>query len=291
MKPDDLLIIGRSGQLAGALQREAPGATALGRERFDLASGDPGALITRHKPEAVINAAAFTDVNGAEDQAEAARALNRDGPARLAKACADAGAAFVHVSTDYVFDGAGGAPYAEDAPVNPLNVYGLTKLEGERAVLEAHPGAVVVRASWVFDAAGGTFLNAILPRLETGQPLKLVDDQISAPTFADDLADALLTIAQARIEARGAGGTVHYLGGEHASWHDFGRAAAEAARPHLGHEPEITAVGSDAFPQKAPRPRDTRLQGNLIAQRFGVELGDWRSGLHAVLRRRYQNHA
>lgn len=291
MKPEDLLIIGRSGQLAGALQRAAPDAPALGREAFDLASGDAAALIAARQPKAVINAAAFTDVNGAEDRIEAARALNRDGPSRLATACAHAGAALVHVSTDYVFDGAGGAPYAEDAPVNPINAYGLTKLEGERAVLAADQGAVVVRASWVFDERGGTFLNAILPRLEAGQPLTLVDDQVSAPTFADDLAAALIRIAEARVEGQGEGGLVHYLGGVHASWHDFGRAAADAAEPHLQAKPDITPVGSDAFPQKAPRPLDTRLQGGLIAERFGVSPGDWRAGLHAVLRRRYQNGA
>jgi len=275
-----LLVIGRSGQLAKALQRLGPeDLVCVGRGAFDLASGDADALLAAHEPRAVINAAAFTDVNGAEEAREAAYALNADGPARLASACAARGVRLVHVSTDYVFDGHGGAPYAEDAEPNPLNVYAASKRAGEVAVLEAHPGALVLRVSWLFDADGGTFLNAILKRAEAGGALKIVDDQISAPTYADDVAQALLSLADQSLA-----GLFHYAGGDHASWRDFAIVALKEAGLLTGELPE--AVPSTAWPQPAERPLDTRLDASRLQREAGIGPGDWRRGVNAVIARR-----
>ncbi|MAP48614.1 MAG: dTDP-4-dehydrorhamnose reductase [Oceanicaulis sp.] len=281
-----ILVIGRTGQLARALAAQNDAVTACGRDQFDLAQHDPAALLDHHRPRIVINAAAYTDVNGAENDEMAARALNCTGPARLAAACKARDVGFLHVSTDYVFDGTPGqAPYAETAATNPLNVYARTKHEGEQAILDANDTALILRAAWIFDARGGSFLNAILNRLDQGQPLKVVDDQISTPSWAPDLAQALLTLA-ARDERPS--GVFHYRGGDYASWYDFAHAAAELARPYLKSDPVITAVDSTAFPQPAKRPKDTRLDAQALLDATGIGAGDWRAGLPEVIAQRYE---
>lgn len=281
-----ILVIGRSGQLARALAAQNDAVTTCGRDQFDLAQHDPAPLLEHHRPRIVINAAAYTDVNGAENDELAAHALNCTGPARLAAACKARDVGFLHVSTDYVFDGTPGqAPYAETAATNPLNVYARTKHQGEKAILDACPEALILRAAWIFDARGGSFLNAILNRLDQGQPLKVVDDQISTPSWAPDLAQALLTLA-ARTERPS--GVFHYKGGDYASWYDFARAAAELARPHLNCEPVIEAVDSSAFPQAAERPKDTRLDAQALLDAAGIDAGDWRAGLPEVIAQRYE---
>lgn len=277
-----VLVIGRSGQLARALaQAGGEAVRCAGRDAFDLSSGDPAALLDAHRPEAVINAAAFTDVNGAQEAREAAHALNAQGPARLAAACAARGVKFLHVSTDYVFNGTdGGAPYREDAATDPLNVYAASKLAGEHAVLEADPDALILRVSWLFDAGGGTFLNAILKRAEAGGSLRIVDDQISAPTYAPDAARALLALSRTPLS-----GVFHYQGGDHASWRDFALAALSQAGllERIG-EPE--AIPSSAWPQPAERPLDTRLDAARLADEAGIGPGDWRQGVADVIARR-----
>jgi dTDP-4-dehydrorhamnose reductase len=274
-----LLVIGRSGQLARALYRAGPEDLACaGRGAFDLAGGDAGALLDAHAPRAVINAAAFTDVDGAEDAREPAYELNAQGPARLAAACAQRGVRFLHVSTDYVFSGQdGGAPYAEDAPTHPLNVYGASKRAGEAAVMEANPQALILRVSWLFDEAGGTFLNAILKRAEAGGALKIVDDQVSAPTYAEDAAKALLALADTPLS-----GLFHFQGGEHASWRDFAIAALEEAGL-LSSLGEPAAIPSSEWPRPAARPLDTRLDAAKLAREAGIGAGDWRRGVKAVI--------
>ncbi len=267
-----ILVIGRNGQLARALAAQSDAVTACGRDQFDLAQHDPAALLDHHRPRIVINAAAYTDVNGAENDEMAAHALNCAGPARLAAACQARGVGLLHVSTDYVFDGTPGqAPYAETAATNPLNVYARTKHEGEQAILDVCDTALILRAAWIFDERGGSFLNAILNRLDQGQPLKVVDDQISTPSWAPDLAQALLTLA-ARDERPS--GVFHYRGGDYASWYAFAHAAAELAQPYLKSAPVITAVDSTAFPQPAERPKDTRLDAQALLDATGIGAGD-----------------
>mgnify|MGYP001195330505 FL=1 len=283
---DRILVIGRSGQLAQALLELDSGLVACGRDQFDLSRDDAGSLLDTHAPCAVINAAAYTDVNGAESDPEGAQALNCTGPARLAAACKARGVRFLHVSTDYVFDGAaGGAPYKETARTRPLNVYARTKRNGEDAVITANEDALILRAAWIFDGRGGSFLNAILNRLDNGLPLKVVQDQISTPTWAPDLANALLRLA--RSETMPAG-VFHFSGGPAASWFDFARAAIRLAQPQLPVEPVIDPVDSSAFPQPAQRPLDTRMDAQALLTATGIGPGDWRAGLPEVISRRYE---
>ncbi len=284
LKP--IMVIGRTGQLAQALIQADPDLMACGRDQFDLAQDDPAALLDAHAPFAVINAAAYTDVNGAEADPEGAQALNCTGPARLASACKARGIRFVHVSTDYVFDGApGAAPYKESARTHPLNVYARSKRNGEDAVMTANPDALILRAAWIFDGRGGSFLNAILNRLDNGLPLKVVNDQISTPTWAPDLAKALLALAQRDVMP---GGLFHFSGGDAASWYDFAKAAIALAHERLPVEPVIDPVDSSAFPQPAQRPLDTRMDAQALLKATGIEPGDWRAGLPEVIARRYE---
>ncbi|WP_440958837.1 dTDP-4-dehydrorhamnose reductase [Oceanicaulis sp. LC35] len=282
-----ILVIGRSGQLAQALLETDAKLVACGRDQFDLAQDDPSALLDAHKPHAVINAAAYTDVNGAEADPDAAQALNCSGPSRLAAACKARDIHFLHVSTDYVFDGApGGAPYKETARTHPLNVYARTKRNGEDAVMTANEDAMILRAAWIFDGRGGSFLNAILNRLDNGLPLKVVNDQISTPTWAPDLARALVGLAQRETLPSG---VFHFSGGPAASWYDFARAAIRLAQAHLPVEPVIEPVDSSAFPQPAQRPLDTRMDAQALLATTGIGPGDWRAGLPEVIARRYEH--
>ena len=279
-----ILVIGQSGQLARALADGSDPVHCVGRAEFDLATDDPKPLLDRIKPCAVINAAAYTDVNGAETDPAGASALNHKGPARLAEACSEAGLQLLHVSTDYVFDGAdGAATYTETAATAPLNVYGRTKLAGEQAIARIAPDSLILRAAWIYDSRGGSFLNAILKRLDAGAPIKVVDDQISTPTWAPDLAKALLALAQRETPISG---LYHFRGGDDASWYDFAQAAIDAARDYLPEPVQIDRVDSNAFPQAAERPKDTRMNADALHKSAGIGAGNWRKGLPEVMARR-----
>src|SRR5687767_7948950 len=195
-----ILQFGTTGQLGTELLRQAPShdvqVTALGRAEADLA--DPAACaakVRELKPDLVVIAAAHTAVDLAESETDVAQAVNATSPGAIAAAAADVGAAVINVSTDYVFDGEGGAPYAEDAPTNPLNAYGRTKLAGEQAVAAANPRALSIRTSWVVSAHGKNFVKTMLRVAAAGNPLKVVDDQSGRPTSAADLAGFILQIA------------------------------------------------------------------------------------------------
>lgn len=271
-----LLILGQDGQLAKSLARRATGhfttVEVAGRTRADLTR--PGAvadLITRLEPDAVINAAAYTDVDGAETQLELAMRMNSHGPGEAAKAAKASGARFVHVSTDYVFGAGGDAPFDEFARPAPINAYGRTKLEGERAVLGSNSNAAVVRTAGVFSGGGRDFPSAIWSRAAAGHPLRVVHDQMTCPTFVDDLADALINIAL----QPGLSGIFHCAGQPGTSWYDF---AVEAVC--LMDKPvDMTAVTSNAFPRAAERPRDSRLASTRTETILMDPSLNWRTGL------------
>jgi dTDP-4-dehydrorhamnose reductase len=267
-----LLVFGRSGQVARALAaRAGPFEVAsAGRERLDLAAADPdiAGLISAERPAAVINAAAYTAVDLAESEPLACARLNRDAPARMARACAAADIPFVHFSTDYVFDGEKGAPYVEADPRAPLNAYGRAKAEGEAAVEAALAGgarAAVIRTCWVFAPGGGGFLGAMLKAAGRDE-VSVVADQAGTPTPATACASAALVLAHALLDRdRAAAGVFHAAGRDGLSRADF----AEAIFARLRQRPQVRRVATSEFPAAAVRPRDTRLCSARLQAAFG----------------------
>lgn len=288
-----VLVAGRSGQLATALAARLAAAghevAALGRPELDLTDRDSvDRAVAALRPGAVVNAAAYTAVDRAEEEPAAAFAINRDGAGWLAAAAARAGAALVQVSTDYVFDGRKGAPYDEDDTPSPLGAYGRSKWEGEQAVRAAHPRAAILRTAWLCGAGGANFLTTILRLSREREELRVVADQHGAPTFAEDLAEAIARMLP-RLAAAPAGdaafGTFHLTGAPHATWHGFTAAilAGLAARGH--RVPRLSAITTAEYPTRAARPADSRLDCGRIGRVHGIRPGDWRRSLERALDR------
>ena len=287
-----ILVTGGGGQLARALGAAA-GARDLrvvGRPDwdFDRVAGLP-ALLAAARPGLVINAAAHTAVDRAESEADAAYRANRDGPAVLAAYCAAAGIPLIHVSTDFVFDGAKGAPYAEDDAPNPAGVYGASKLAGEQAVLAVCPRAIVLRTSWVYAATGKNFVLTMLALAKTRDHLRVVADQRGCPTAADDLADAILGIAD--IIARDGwqdrfAGIYHAAGAGETTWHGLACAAIARAGAFGHPQPKlIEAITTAEYPTPARRPADSRLDCGKLASVFGLTLPAWEVALDRTIAR------
>ncbi len=282
MQPGSILVTGGAGQLASALA-VAGGASVhrVGRPDFDFDRPDTlAALFKAARPALLVNAAAWTAVDAAEAEPEAASRANRDGPATLAALCADAGIPMVHVSTDYVFDGLKGAPYTEADPTSPTGVYGRTKLEGEQAVLAACPRAVVLRTSWVYSATGKNFVRTMLGAAQKMPRLRVVADQRGCPTAAGDLAAAILAIVPQLADARpGQSGVFHACGTGEATWHELAVAVFQQAARHGHSMPLVDAIATADWPTPARRPPDSRLDCSKLAAAFGVRLPDWRASL------------
>lgn len=275
-----LLIFGRTGQVAIELARLAPTARQVGRDEADLTHPDAcAALIRDSAPAAVINAAAYTAVDRAESDADTARLVNADAPGAMAAACAGLGIPFLHVSTDYVFDGSGEAPRAEDAPTGPLGVYGRSKLDGERAVAAAGGQWAVLRTSWVFSAHGNNFVRTMRRLGAERDRLTIVADQIGGPTPAADIAAALLTMAQAMRTDPARGGIYHFAGAPDVSWAGFAREIFARS----GLAPEVEDIPTSAYPTPARRPLNSRLDCAAIERDFGIARPDWRKGLDRVI--------
>ena len=274
------LIFGRTGQVATELARIAPEATFLGRGEADLA--DPAACaraIEATAATAVINAAAWTGVDAAEDHRDAAFAVNGAAPAAMAEACAARGLPFVHISTDYVFDGSGTQPWAPDAPTAPLGAYGASKLAGEEGVRAAGGAHAILRTSWVFSAHGGNFVKTMLRLSESRDRLTIVADQVGGPTPAAAIARACLVIARGLIDEAGRSGTYHFSGAPDVSWADFAREIFAQA----GREVTVEDIPSADYPTPAPRPLNSRLDCAATEAVFGIPRPDWRAGLRDVL--------
>lgn len=277
-------MLGRSGQVARELAKlgaaGGPELVFAGRERFDLTAGDPKALIEALQPAAVINAAAYTAVDRAESDQEAAFRLNRDVPAALARACAAAGVPLVHFSTDYVFDGAKPEPYVEADPVRPASVYGRSKAEGEAEVLGAGGPAVVLRTSWVFSAFGSNFVKTMLRLARDRAEIGVVADQLGRPTWAEDCAAGALVATQALLEGEIQGPELFHLAGDgDASWADFAEAVFEESAARGGPRPRVKRITTADYPTPARRPANSRLDCGKIARVLGWPLRPWREGL------------
>lgn len=279
-----VLITGAAGQLGRALQASAPAhadVVALDRQALDIADeAAVVALFDETEPDLVINAAAYTAVDRAEgDSAEAYR-INAQGPGALATAAAVQRARFIHVSTDFVFDGASGTPYAPDHPTAPLGVYGASKLAGEQAVLVAHPEALIVRTAWVYGVTGGNFVRTMLRLMAEREEVRVVADQIGTPTYATGLAQALWA-----LDAAGATGVHHWTDSGAASWYDFAIAIQEEAFAIglLARKVPVLPIATSDYPTPAARPSYSVLDKRSAAALVGGPAPHWRIHLRDML--------
>ena len=279
-----ILLFGCNGQLARCVKDEAQATDeviALG-SATDANLMQPGAAniaIAAHHPDIIINAAAYTAVDRAEEDKDAAMRLNAGAVAEIAGAARKAGAPFLHVSTDYVFDGHSNAPYKENDPTNPLNVYGASKLAGEKAALEENENAIIIRTSWVFSEYGANFVKTMLRLAGERDTLSIVDDQIGGPTSARDIARALLTIAHKKHRGAPGEGIYHFQGAPSVSWAGFASKIFEIAGANVA----VTPIPTAQFPTPAARPLRTLLDCARIERDFGVAQPDWRIALRQVI--------
>jgi dTDP-4-dehydrorhamnose reductase len=290
------LVIGGNGQVGHALlDRLAPlgevvattragvlpdGRACLAADVADTAS--LAGLVQRVAPDVVINASAYTAVDRAEDEPDLAHRINADAPRALAAACAAAGVPLVHFSTDYVFDGTGSRPYREDDATAPLGVYGASKWAGEQAVRDSGAAHKIVRLCWVHGPRGANFLLTMLRLARERDHLRVVADQVGAPTSALRIADG---VARALAARPGLSGTWHLSAEGETSWHGFATAIFEGAvqRGLLARAPTVEPITSAEFPTRARRPAYSRLDTARFRRDFGLHIGDWREGLGEVL--------
>lgn len=274
------LVFGTNGQVAREIARRTPDARMLARADVDLSDPEACAdVITKFHPSAVINAAAWTAVDRAEEEEARARVINADAPAAMARAAAALDVPFVQISTDYVFDGTGAACRTPGAPAAPINAYGRTKLAGEEAVRAAGGAHVILRTSWVFSAHGANFLKTMLRLSDTRDALTVVDDQIGGPTPAGAIAAACLTIAD-RLRADPAlSGTYHFSGAPDVSWKDFAQAIFAAADRAV----TVTGIPTADYPTPARRPLNSRMDCTATHTAFGIARPDWRAALPDIL--------
>jgi dTDP-4-dehydrorhamnose reductase len=279
------LVSGAGGQLGIELLKTAPPSfevTGLAHRDLDITdSASVGAAIKHHRPHVVINAAAYTAVDEAEEKPGLAHNVNAVGAGNLARAAERAGARIIQVSTDYVFDGRSREPYRPDSRPNPINVYGASKLAGEREVQRASPGALIVRSSWLYASHGKNFLRTILSALAAGRALRVVGDQIGVPTAARSLAFAIWLCAD-RPDVRG---IHHWVDGDTASWFDFAVAIRKVA-VQLGHLEKPAAIGrvtSEQYQTAALRPAYSVLDASRLSASLGLPLHPWWSWLEQIL--------
>lgn len=287
-----ILVCGRRGQVATDLREagEAAGLSlrALGRPELDVTDADAIArALDGLRPAAVINAAAFTAVDRAEAEPDAAHLLNRDGPARLARACAERGLPLIHLSTDQVFDGTKDGPYTEDDEPNPLCVYGASKIAGERAVMAASGDHLVVRVSWVFGPSGENFVTKVLDWARARDKLSIVSDQRGRPTYSPDLSRALLELAGRMTAAGGERprGLLHLAGATTLTRFAQAEAVLAGSAARGGPTARVEPVRTADFPVPAMRPLNAALDASRARERFGIGLGSFADDLDRTLDR------
>lgn len=270
-----IALLGSTGQvgremLAAAAANSNVELLALSRSDADLLKpGAAAGVIRALKPDAVVNAAAWTAVDRAETETDAVFRINAEAVGEIAAAARDIGSRFIHLSTDYVFAGEGDEPLDERAPTGPLNVYGAAKLKGEDLARAGNPQAVVLRTSWVYSAHGANFVKTMLKLAETRPELNIVADQVGGPTPASAIAGACLAVAD---KADGPGGVYHFQGAPAASWADFAAAIFSAA----GKAVKVNKIATANYPTPARRPLRTVLNCSKILRDYGLEQPDWR---------------
>ena len=282
-----MILVFGNGQLGQELTRMGAARrvplVTLSRAQADITNRAAVAdAIGRNSPDLVVNAAAYTKVDLAETEAEAARQGNEVGPAIIAEACAAAGVPLVHISTDYVFDGRKLDAYVEGDPIAPIGAYGRGKAAGERAVRAATAHHVILRTSWIYGEFGHNFLKTMLRLATTREELRVVGDQRGCPTSTRDLADAILRIAPRLAAGDEVWGTYHFAGAGVTTWHGFASRIVAAQAPITGAKPRVTAITSAGFPTPARRPANSELDCRLFERTFGFGGRPWTEETDAI---------
>jgi dTDP-4-dehydrorhamnose reductase len=279
-----LLVLGAGGQVGRDLCRLA-GADAVGRGHAELDIADAAAVaacLDETEPQVVVNAAAYTRVDQAESEPEAAYRANAEGPAVLAELCDARRLPLVHISTDYVFDGSKAEAYDEDDPTAPLGVYGASKLAGELAVRQA-PRHVILRTAWVYGIHGSNFLKTMLRLAAERDRLRVVADQVGCPTGSADIAGAIVRIAPRLLAADAPFGLYHFAGEGSTSWHGFATAIVVAQARHTGRQPPVDAIATADYPTPARRPANSRLSSARFVATFGFSAWPWQQRMEEVV--------
>lgn len=289
-----LLIAGWKGQVARAMVEMAPAAPdvtacAVGRAAVDICEARTiERAMVANGPDVVINSAAYTAVDKAEDEGEQAFRMNRDGARQLAEATAKAGIPMIHISTDYVFDGSKSGAYSEDDEPSPVTVYGQSRLEGEQAVLAANPKAIIVRTAWIHSAAGKNFVKSMLELATEQDSVNVVDDQTGSPTYAPHLCSALLEIArQVKDQPADASiwGIYHAAGSGETTWHGLAKEVMKCSAKHGGPHVPVQAIHSEDYPTRAKRPANAVLDCSKLQRTFNIALPAWEDGAEACVKR------
>ncbi|MEC8145034.1 MAG: dTDP-4-dehydrorhamnose reductase [Pseudomonadota bacterium] len=285
-----ILVIGSNGQLGRSLSislpRSYPTTIFCDRQAMDLTQlGSIRAKLESMRPQVIINASAYTAVDQAEQETELALAVNRDAVGEIASYCAAVDAVLIHVSTDYVFDGAASAPYVETADTNPRGAYGASKLAGEHAIAASGCRHLIIRTAWVFSPYGQNFLKTMLRLGGEHDTLSVVADQIGSPTLAGDLAEAIVATLKPVREGNCAWGLYHYAGDTSVSWHEFACEIFAQAK-HMGFSvPDaVNAISTSEYPTAAPRPAWSVLDSSKFTGIFGRPSSDWRVGIATCLK-------
>ncbi|WP_273403679.1 dTDP-4-dehydrorhamnose reductase [Actinobacillus porcinus] len=282
------LITGAKGQVGHCLTQQLTGKAeilAIDRDELDITDREAVFKTVREfHPDVIINAAAHTAVDRAESEVELSEAINVKGPQYLAKAANEIGSVILHISTDYVFEGTGTGEYKEDDQTNPQGVYGRTKLEGEIAVQQANPRTIILRTAWVFGEHGHNFVKTMLRLAKDRDSLGIVGDQFGGPTYAGDIAKALIEIANQILVGKENFGVYHFTGKPYVSWYEFAKAIfAEAElQKLLEKQPHLKAITTAEYPTPAKRPANSRLDLTKINQTFGIEPSDWQKALKNI---------
>lgn len=287
-----IVVTGREGQVVRSLVERAPGnveIVPLGRPELDL-SGDPDSIlaaVTAARPDLVVSAAAYTQVDKAESEPDLAFAVNEHGPRAVAKAARELGIPVIHVSTDYVFDGTKDAPYVENDPTAPASVYGASKLAGERAVQAEQPNSAVLRTAWVYSPFGANFVKTMLRLAADRDEVGVVSDQRGNPTSALDIADAIIAVAPNLLSSddERLRGVFHMSAAGEASWAEFAEAIFAASAVEGGPTARVNRIQTSDYPTAAKRPSNSRLDSTKLEQAHGVRLPDWRQSMKEVVTR------
>jgi dTDP-4-dehydrorhamnose reductase len=288
-----ILLTGAGGQVGREIQRQANRANTpilpLPRASLDITALDAvRRVVAETRPGIIVNAAAYTAVDKAEDEPENAFRINRDGAANLAKAAAEAGIPLIHLSTDYVFDGASSRPYAESDPTSPIGVYGNSKWEGEKAVRQHLSQHLIVRVSWVFGVYGHNFVKTMLRLARERDTLRVVADQTGGPTYAGHIANLLLGLCRRIADDDPIGwGTYHFCGSPVINWHAFAEAIVLTGRRRglIDHPVTIDAITTADYPTRARRPANSALDCRKLETAFGLAPQPWQTGLDDMLGR------